>query len=148
MYTYSDLQTAGFIFACKERTCKITGLPLYNDDFIAWAKQVFSYFGKQVWKYLKRMKASMKKAWGYILQSAKDLDIIQAARRKARYLDEQRKQETAKVAFSFTSVPVIASERQTGSQLQRGKSPRQTFSDVPVIRERLSKNTWVKAKKQ
>lgn len=142
MFTFTDLQTAGLILACKHRLCRITGKPLYNADFIQWAKDVFSYFAKNAWQFSKTLKKTLKQSWKYILSSAKALDAIQEAKRKAKAIDKAKQQTAqAKPSFSFRSnvPPIVAKYNQTGRQLQKGKDARETFTDIPVIRVHKSK---------
>lgn len=141
MFTYTDLQTAGLILACKHLTCRITGKPLYDADFVQWAKAVFSYFAKNAWQYARQLKKSLKSAWAYIFVSAKELDAIQAASRKAKQLDKQAAQQTAQ-PFSFRSnvPPVVAEYGQTGRQLEKGKPAKERHNEIPTMKTKISRH--------
>lgn len=141
MFTFTDLQTAGTIFACKHRTCKITGKPLYDTDFVQWAKDVFSYFAKNAWDFSRKLKKTLKAAWKYILDNAKELDAIQAARRKAKDMDKVKAMQAAQ-PFSFRSSvpPIVAQYGQTGRQLEKGKPAKERYNEIPTIKTKISRH--------
>lgn len=142
MFTYTDLQTAGLILACKHLTCRITGKPLYDADFIQWAKDVLSYFARSAWDFARKLKKALKEAWKYILDNAKELDAIQAARRKAKAMDKAKAAQRTVQPFSFRSSvpPVVATYGQTGKQLQKGKEARENYQDLSTIKPRKSRH--------
>lgn len=143
MFTYTDLQTAGLILACKHLKCRITGKPLYNAGFIKWAKDVLSYFARSAWDFARKLNKSLKAAWAYIFVSAKELDTIQAARRKAKALDKAKAAQTAQARqlFSFRSVPpIVAQYGQTGRQLEKGKPAKERHNEIPTIKTKISRH--------
>lgn len=144
MFTHSDLQCAGLVLACKHRTCCITGKPLYNAEFIQWAKDVLAYFARSAWDFARKLNKSLKAAWAYIFVSAKELDAIQAARRKAKQLDKAKAMQAAQARqpFSFRSnvPPVVATYGQTGRQLEKGRLPKERFAEIPTMKTKISRH--------
>lgn len=62
-YTNQDLSCAGTILACKSHTCKVTGLPLYSEEFITWAKDVMRVFALEAWRLVRIGVQSLKDAY-------------------------------------------------------------------------------------
>lgn len=136
MYTYTDLKQAGYILA--KPSGKILWevqsykdgvliddellIPCSTKECIEWAKSVLSFFTKQAWQYLRRIGCNLKQAYAYIIENAKQLDIIQAARRN-----------------NANKRIVIALAGQTGKQLQRGKKPRENFAEFPTMKTHIIK---------
>lgn len=65
-YNRSDLSCAGTILACKSQVCRVSGLPLFNEEFITWAKAVMSWFASQAWSVVKGTGSTLKEAYVFI----------------------------------------------------------------------------------
>lgn len=66
LFNRLDLSCAGTILACKSQVCRVTGSPMYSEEFIQWAKEVMSYFAKAAWGFVKATGNSLKEAYVFI----------------------------------------------------------------------------------
>ncbi len=76
--SYEDLRCAGLIIACQQRICQRTGAAMYNADFIAWAKEIFSLFSRAAWTWVRSGIGSLGKAWAWLKAAGKAVTAILA----------------------------------------------------------------------
>lgn len=67
-YNRSDLSCAGTILACKSQVCSRTGVSMYSEEFIQWAKEVMSFFAKAAWSVVKGAQITLKEAYVFIFR--------------------------------------------------------------------------------
>jgi len=108
-YTREDLSCAGVILACKGRTDRF-GNALYSEEFIQWAKDVMSYFGKKAWAAFSTSSLSLKEAWAFVLSIASNYDGIITAIEVA---------VTGERVSYGKGITFVASEGVTGKSLKR-----------------------------